>query len=233
MLCRSAADMPRETVHLNISSAQSYEAGALFFAVLAYPAANDEQSRQRFWLALCRQTIIDLARRYGEFAGQYQQIRPAFFIMNDKDAEKTYKAGMKRIGVRLFAAHRYGAPFLQEQLLQRRVNVGGLKTTVSNMASLAAADLGWSDGKKKDGEKNVLHRIFVPSKPVLHAAVALKVLFQTQLPGCDDAQKIGEVLVNKHNLKVAVEHAEDFRQMIHKLENPAIKDEETIKFVLS
>jgi hypothetical protein len=99
------------------------------------------------------------------------------------------------------------------------------------MAGLTSADLGKSDGEKKDGDKNVLHRIFVPSKPVLHAAVALKVIFQ-HLPGSSDGSKIGELLNNPQLLEDAVKRSEIIRMMIPRLKKPKIKEEETVQFVL-
>src|SRR5258706_12499368 len=170
--------MPRETISINISSNPCYEAGAAFLAALAYPAADQEPQRSDLWLALCRQTIIALANENFEgWSWQHQPIKPGFFIVSDDTAEKTCRDGFDLINDRLLAGHRYGAPFLKELELGRTIQVHGFRG-VSNMANLAAAELGMNDGGK-----NVLHRIFVPSKPVLHAAVAMHTVIQQHFAG--------------------------------------------------
>jgi hypothetical protein len=218
--------MPREIVHINISTLPPYEAGAVLLSWLAYPAANDEPSRLGFWAALCRHWIIDFASHNPQWAWNYQPIKPGFFTINEQTSEKVYRAGFKRIHHRLVAGHRYVAPFLVEQHLQRKVSVGGFKTTVNNMTALASLDLDVSN----DAE-NIKRRYFVPCKPVLHVAVAVKQLFQS-LSGNDDQGKLGELLINSHNIEVAVRLAEDFRPMILRLKDIEIEDEQTIQFVL-
>jgi hypothetical protein len=228
MLCRSAADMPRETISINISSNPCYEAGAAFLAALAYPAADQEPQRSDLWLALCRQTIIALANEnFEDWAWRHQPIKPGFFIVSDDTAEKTCRDGFDLINDRLLAGHRYGAPFLMELELGRTVPVHGLKATVSNMANLAAAELGM-----EDGEKNVLHRKFVPSKPVLHAAVAMQTVIQDHFAG-QPGINAGTLLHDIEFLGLVVERSEIIRMMIPRLKKPKIQENETIQFILS
>jgi hypothetical protein len=219
--------MPREIVAINISKVPPYEAGATLLSWLAYPAADQEPLRANFWAALCRQTIIALANEnFDGWAWRHQPIKPGFFVVSDDTAEKQFRDGFKMIEDRLLAGHRYGAPFLKGLEVGRVMQVGGFEAAVSNMANLTAAELGMNDG-----EKNVLHRIFVPSKPVLHAAVAMQSVIQEHFAG-QPGINAGTLLHDIGFLGLLVERSEIIRTMIPRLKKPKIKEEETVQFVL-
>lgn len=219
--------MARETISINISSVPCYEAGAAFLGAVAYPAANHEQKRLNFWQALCRKTIIDLAHEnFDEWSWKHQPIRPGFFTVSDDAATKALTAGFDLLGERMQAGHYYCVPFLKELELGRPLQVRGFTVGASNMANLAGADLGM-----RDGEKNVLNRIFVPSKPVLHAAAAIQWTIQERYAE-QTGIRLGTLLHDPELLGHVVERSEVIRGMIPRLKKHKIEESETIQFVL-
>jgi hypothetical protein len=132
--------MPRETIGINISTLPVYEAGAAFLACVAHPDPNQENERQKFWMALCRQTIVQMANQDGDWAWQTQSIKPGFFIIGDQTAENSLKRGFKLLKNRITAGHWYLLPFIQ-QLVDPELRIQGLAPSVTNMAILAADNL--------------------------------------------------------------------------------------------
>jgi hypothetical protein len=131
--------MPRETIGINISTLPVYEAGAVFLACVAHP--DDEKGRQSFYMALCRQTIIQMANQDSDWAWRAQPIKPGFFIIGDQTVEKVNNKGFKLLSDRIAAGHRYFMPFFLERWKDPKIRVHGLAPNVTSMAILAATDL--------------------------------------------------------------------------------------------
>ena len=214
--------MPRETVYIRLGSLPVYEAGAAFLACIAYPDSESDQGK--LWRALCRQTIVEMAIKHSDWAVEMQGIRPEHFTMRDDTAEKIVKAGFAQINDRILASTHYLMPFLKGAS-----HVSGLKTTVNNMAILALADIK-SDSVAKG---NMINRVFVPSRPVIHAAAALGMMTQEyHKTHADEGAYAGLILHHVTHLRTAVERSEQLRIALRELDNPKIPEEETIQFLL-
>jgi hypothetical protein len=232
--------MPRETVGINLHTVPTYEAGAVFLACLAHPGRNEEQDRQRLWVALCRQTLIHMANQDGDWAWQPHPIKPGFFIIGDQTAEKTIKRGFQRLEERLVAAHYYLMPLVKQLLVEQELRVEGFLPTVDSMAMLAAAQLGWSQGHSA----NVKSRVFNPSKPVIHAAAAIQVSLHILNRKYPDAASTvaanypigsfnaGMLLSWKELLEHIVLESERIRLCLPLLKRVKIAEDETIQFQL-
>jgi hypothetical protein len=219
--------MPRETIAINVSTLPIYEAGAVFLSCVAYP--DSENERQKFYMALCRETIIQMANQDGDWAWQPQSIKPGFFIIGDQTAEKAINKGFELLKKRIAAGHRYFMPFILERWNDPNLRVHGFEPKVTNMAILAATDLQWGD----DAGKNVMRRIFTPSRPVLHAGAALSCLTQAEYraaPPQGEQNAVRNLLHDSVKLSEVVQLAEIFRLTLSVMEKPKIKEEETIEF---
>jgi hypothetical protein len=224
--------MPREIILLD-RSAPAYEVGAQFLAVLAYPAAEEEHLRLIFWKALCRQTIIECAAADRDFASSNQAIKPEFFIeLTEEFAKKSVAAGFIKINERMVAGHWYAAPVLaQQEQLPQKIKVRGRPPTVNQMAIEAQGDLPWEG---LDNSQHVKSRVFAPSKPVLHAALAVQIVIQDHFAG-QPGINAGVILHDIEILALVVNRSEIVRAKILQLP-PArmrIDEADTIKFVLS
>jgi hypothetical protein len=223
--------MPREIISLD-RSAPAYEVGAQFLAVLAYPAVEEEHLRLIFWKALCRQTIVECGAADRDFASSHQAIKPEFFIeLTEEFAKKSVAAGLIKINERMVAGHWYAAPVLaQQEKLPEKILVRGRRPTVNQMAFEAQGDLPW---KGTDNVPHVKSRVFVPSKPVLHAALAVQTVIQDHFAG-QPGISTGALLHDIEFLALVVDRSEIIRAQILQLPPTKMRIDEadTVKFVL-
>ncbi len=221
--------MPRETVAINLTSLPVYEAGGVFLAWVAHPGTDEETKRERLYRALCREAIIQLAEGDAEFAWKPQALKPGFFIMGTDEARRVLKEGSICIRDRMTAAAWRLLPFIKQKLIGIEIKVEGLRLTAENMAIFAADDLGWKEGN----ESNVKTRIFKPTRPVIHAAAALAnahLLWRQHFPRRPFT--VGYLLRDRLLLETIVHSAETCRELLPKLANPKISEQETIQFIL-
>lgn len=232
--------MPRETVGINLTSLPVYEAGAVFLSSIAHP--HNETDRQNFWIALCRQTIIQTANQDGDWAWCHQLVKPGFFIIDDETATKQIKRGFRLLNERIIAGRWYLRSFLQK----RRSNL-----KVGDMALSALPDLQelskqfgpknkWRWGEDSNAPiNNIEHRIFKRSRPVVHAAAALADLAENadkaaKKQGARDTFRRTAALLLHYSelLSVTVDRSEKYRLLLPRLNKPGITDDETIQFLI-
>src|SRR5471032_874052 len=159
--------MPKEIIKLRRSRKTPYESAAHFFAILAYPEAEDRLERERFWQSLCRWAIVTRMAIEPDWGRTYQWIRPAVFSAEDTLHNAILKRGTKRVHQRLAAAN-YGAlPRLEELKFGKKLKaVEGYSPTLNNMAILMGEAMGW---KGDDSQATAKTKIWKPTRPVLHA----------------------------------------------------------------
>jgi hypothetical protein len=91
--------MPREIVRINVASKFPIEAGARFFATIAYPENRNE--RERYHLALCRLYVAARAKGDLDFASKLLPIVPAIFVSSDHECLRALKRGNNKLKHRL------------------------------------------------------------------------------------------------------------------------------------
>jgi hypothetical protein len=225
--------VPRETININLSTASTYEAGAVFLATIAHPGAGEQRIRERFFAVLCREMIKQRAAEDEEWASAPQSFRPVYSTIGDETAADAIKAGFTQLDRRFVAAERLFMPFAKQHVVGRPIRVGGFAVNVNNMANLALGDLNLGAGSIG----LVKSKVFKPSRPVLHAAAAL-VFFQKTLTAIDPGDIARVILYDAGALARVVQIAEEYRLLLPLLndtmspKNPVL-DEETIQFVLA
>jgi hypothetical protein len=210
--------VPRERISIDLSLPVFF-GGAAFLSTLAYPDASRIAARMRgtFSHALQRESILKMNE-----AGASLPADPEIFDnMDHATAKSIIEVGHQLVHQRLFAARHYAIPFLKQLLEVRPIKVHGFAITVENMANLAAVEL----GKKPSGVPNIKRRIFVPAKPVLHAAAA--VLTEVGV------RKINDLLFDLDLLSQVITVAELYRLALISLLNkagPQVADADTVQF---
>jgi hypothetical protein len=166
--CNVIVLMPRETVELRLSS-PTYEEAAKFMSHLSYPDPVDGLERERFWTAQCRWLILERAKIDKEWRETTQAIKPAIFFQDEKHYQRTHRRGIKLLRQRIVAADYIILPHMPVFSGGLPAKFGGFAPTVNNMAMFAAITL----GMREESASTFKSRIWGPSKPVAHAAMAL------------------------------------------------------------
>jgi hypothetical protein len=227
--------MPREIVRINVASKFPIEAGARFFATIAYPDNRNE--RERYYLALCRWYVLMRAQDDLRFASTSHFIVPAIFVSSDHDCVRTLNRGNKKLIHRLTATRWLVMPHLRDEKLEPlQVKEHGefIIPTINKMTLVAMEELGWTG--KTESVPTFKSKIWAPSRPVVHAAAAY-------LLGCCLAACIFpiEQQVDAYFFKACFEHpsmiatliglSEEYRLRLAEIEQFKIKEEETIQIL--
>jgi hypothetical protein len=229
--------MPREIVHINLSSKFPMEVGARFFSIIAYP--DDRERRHRFSLAISRIYVEWRAMVDPEFSNKLQYIVPEIFLPRLADAITTFKKGNKHLWHHITAAKWIALPHLMREGLQSvqvQTKLGELKLVVpkiKNMGIWAMGELGWQE--KATNVPTLKSKIWAPSRPVVHAAAAYGLW-------CEDAE---HVIPSEHQpdtffflvleyvpiIESILRKAEQFRQQLPSIKQFKIREEDTIQFL--
>jgi hypothetical protein len=157
-------------IEISASRIETYEVGAAFLTFLAYPGGKeDETARGWFSDVLCREALCAMALSDPEWSRQKQLIKPAYLLLDDKQADRYLKKGLGEIRNRLQAARMVRPFFQRAQTGDWPALVPGIKhwskSEVMNFMAI--------EGPIND-PKNIDHRSIKPSLPVLHLAAALE-----------------------------------------------------------
>jgi hypothetical protein len=220
--------MPRETIEIDFSALESYEAGALFFSVLAYPEA-DITRREAFRVALCRWYIVQRAEIDDDWKENSQAIKPLYFANDDKSSKTFLLNGFQCLHRRFNSAMYRSLPNLAGIH-----KVQDFPTTPYEMTRLGMLHL----GMKGKTNATYLTKTWKPSKPVTHAAAAFLALSTYLLEEADndDLQWMHFLFLfmkSKGLLFELLTHVELYRGDISKIAGLPIREEETIQFVPS
>src|SRR2546429_4480545 len=158
--------MPCETIRLHLST-PTPEPGAMFLSKLAYPDPVDAIARDEFMISLCRWIIRTGCEVAPDWAITPQLMRPAVFVGPDREWHKAFNRGANKLRDRFIAAGFIVYPHMLA-LAGITQRFDGYTATVQNMSQLAMEYMGW-DG---DSEATMKSRIWGPSRPVAHAALA-------------------------------------------------------------
>jgi hypothetical protein len=221
--------MAREIIKLSLSAPFRPEPAAIFFSTLAYPKADDANVRDQFRSALCRWAILTQCEMDGEWANAPQLVRPDIFIEGDREWHEAYKRGMRELDRRLFAADHIAMPhYLAWCGLLRSVE--GYQVTVENMSHLAMDFLRWTG----DSVSTLKSRIWGPSRPVIHAALALKmwcVESKEVLESIGGHRALLPLLIAPKALEGILAKSEFLRKCLPFIPQFRIKEEDTVQFL--
>jgi hypothetical protein len=227
--------MPREIVRINVASKFPIEAGARFFATIAYPDNRNE--RERYHLALCRFYVLWRAQRDIEFASKLHFIVPEIFVSSDHDCVQTLKRGNKKLNHRLTATRFLVMPhFRDEKLKPLKVEKDGefIIPTLNRMSLVAIEELGWTG--KAESIPTFKSKIWAPSRPVVHAAAAYLLWCYHAARMCPIEQQgdgcfLLACLEYPSTIATLIRTSEAYRLKLAEIEQFKIKEEETIQIL--
>ena len=218
--------MPRETIRINVSSLESYEAGAIFFSVMAYPDPVDVSEREKFRKSLCRHFIMTRASLDGDWGAKNQPIKPIYFLEEEKVAHSTLKRGLTKLRHRVNTA-----TFLTLPKFAGLERVEGLPTSIKEMSVLAMPEL----GMKGETASTYKSKIWKPSRPVTHAAAAFVALSRYFFEESDWSGTFQTMvywfLLYPDDFQELLLLAEKFRQEVGNIGGFPIPEDETIQFL--
>jgi hypothetical protein len=221
--------VPLETVGINLSGSQTYEAFAALIATVAHP--GDAGRRERFFSVLCRETIKQMAVADEKWACTPQMIKPIYFTIGDQISSDAMAAGTTELNRRFVDAHRRFLPHAIARTSSAKIRVAGFALSVNNLASLTLGDLGLGDSL------GLVKTRFNQSRPVLHAAAALVYYQQVLLPPAAGGHLARILAFDATALAGVVDMAEQFRLLIPFMPeiapNNPICDAETIQFMVT
>ena len=157
-------NMPRETMSIPLKSLPVYEASAVLFSTIAYPNPLDESQREKFRIALSRWAILARATIDSQWGGVAQEIKPQIFSQAEHLFLQSYERGSDLLARRVLCA----ATMIGPHLFKTPLRLYGVEPTVGNLAGIVAYALGMST----ESQKTVESRLWAPTKPVAHAAMA-------------------------------------------------------------
>ena len=155
---------------INCDPRHWFEESARFLTVLAWPEwASDQNRIEEMQEKLCQLAIRRRAERDPEWANRPQRIKPLYVGPDLKSVAMAEKNLRARIAKRAQAA-RMAIPLLRARLLGAPGRLPGAvkRLSIAEMASLFA------DQTTETDPKNVEKRVFRPSLPVMHMALALE-----------------------------------------------------------
>jgi hypothetical protein len=158
--------MPRQTVHIPLSSLPPYEAAAEFFSYIAFANPNEAIQRYEYRIALSRSAIMIRATVERNWGEAIHAIRPLLFSRPERLFQSILAEGNDRLCRRIICA----MPIIMSRLSTRKITIESY--VISNIDSIArkliAKFLGYSEGSRK----TIQGRLWPQTKPVAHAAAA-------------------------------------------------------------
>ncbi len=169
--------MPMPTINISLSSLPPYECGAILFTYLAFPEPAVEEDRGRIHAALCHLALRAISQ--DDPSGQWapQIIKPGYALLSESDVRNALRTMDRRLADRRQAAI-VAKPFLEQATTGQvpRLPPGVDQLSVENMAEYLL--LRSSPSPDKAEVKNFHGRVWRPSLPVIHLALALNMLFE-------------------------------------------------------
>jgi hypothetical protein len=225
--------MARETVGIHLSQDPLWEASAAFLAVLAHP--SDDAHRILFHQALCRSTILAMAKCDAVFAWSPQALKPGYFLMDESACSVALKQGGAELAEREAAAVSVG-PLFDAAL--PGASAGALKfqgIAYSNTAYHRHYLVNlWRGADNTEATiKKVATRIEAPARPVIHAVYALwKMVLLLRNNGVpDDSMALQVILTQREALSVVIDFAEQCRTLAPGIPALKVAEADLIQFV--
>lgn len=164
-------------VAIPLSTLPVYECGAVLFAYLAFPGANEENRRGDVQAALCHQILWGMGEEDQAWAWSPQTLKPGYLLQTEAEVRASLRTFDRRIRDRLVAA-RMVMPFILKGDSGRSPK---LPKAVRRLSIKQMAELVLPDANTADPE-NVETRAWKPSLPVLHLAAAVAVVINDVQP---------------------------------------------------
>lgn len=207
------------TVTIDYTRLNTYEAGALFLTHLAYPekTASDKQLGG-IYTSLCAIAQKQICCDSNKDDNTPQLVVPAYALRDESQILKDLKAFPRRMRDRAVAG-RMGAFFLKKAAMPEGSDIG-LPQCISRVSLNQVAAAVLEDSKNSEPE-NVETRIWRPSLPVIHIAVAIQVMLQDiAKAGVTDEVNFMYLMLDPFFVTYIISQAESYIPLITKNDLP-------------
>ncbi len=209
---RAEADTSRlipNCIGLPMSSQPVYESGAILFAYLAFPGPNEEKERTHAMITLCSTALHMMAEKDPASVWVPQLIKPGYLLFPEQSVDRVLRTFGRRLRDRLIAAL-MAFPLLKEAETGRASEMppGVTRLSVAQLATYAA------EFSAEESPVNVQSRVWAPSLPVIHLAMAT--VDATRLgreAGAMD-QQVHLLCCNPHFIRIVVAKAEKYERLL-------------------
>ena len=102
--------MTLDSISINIDELETYEAGAILLALLAYPEPNSDQQREDVQVSLSAQVLRAQMAVNPAWARERQWIRPIYALQENAKAQKALRTFKRRLRDRIVAGRKWRWP---------------------------------------------------------------------------------------------------------------------------
>ena len=219
-------------IRIPVSSRPIYECGAMLFAYLASPAPDEDPQRADLDAALCHLALRAAANENEHQLWSPQQLKPGYALLSESEVRVATRTVNRRLHDRLQAAI-IDKPFLEQAQTGQppRLPPGGEKLSLANMAEY----LLFRDKPDHDrGDVRNFHaRIWRPSLPVLHLAIALNLLFERTRPVGLDKLAVHDLIRSREAIQFLVETAQSLETLLTQIPALGLNKTPLLPFWLS
>jgi hypothetical protein len=217
------------TINVQLSTAPTYECGAVLFSYLAFPEDAAEARRADVHAALCHLALRATGDEDTSWLWTPALIKPGYALMREDDVKRAVRTMDSRLRDRLGAA--IVAKALLEELApdqQPRLPPGVDRPSI---AALNEYVMFRSRENSDHGDVRNFHtRVWRATLPVIHVAVALNVLFERTLAAGMGTLAVHDLVRSPEALAFLLQAATDLEHVI--LANPrfGISAKQLIRF---
>jgi hypothetical protein len=206
--------VPSDIQIIDINGSAPFEAGAQFFARLAYPAPQERNRRDQLYSALVRWAILWKSDLDDNWSRETLSVRPIHLVPDEAVYEKAFTRGLQILEDRYLVVDHIVIPILKKAKKQPVPLIGNLPPTFSNLAATAMASLGWEG----DSEKTFADDMWRPARPVVHAALSFmlfarkSVLVECMFDCMEDTTHLRAVVLASEILRLDISTADEFKK---------------------
>lgn len=200
-------------IELDLSSV--FEAGAVLLALLALPSGS-ETERGEIVASLCKLALKAQHNLNTVESSTAVPMKPLYALRSDDEVGRSLKKIERLLRDRVLAA-RMAILFLQhaEQGAQRKLPKDVSRLSLNEAANIAIQDMAGKGGVTGNEEPgNIETRIWRPSLPVIHLAVALTIAMQEVERAGKGEITIGHVLTHRWLIERIVVDGSRYTAMI-------------------
>jgi hypothetical protein len=173
----SSPSAESRTFLLNSTILEPFEIGAKLLAIACYPATDENDALQKAAEALCADTIRIKCTEYPESAQQWRDAYPAYSAIDERESRRRLRTFSNRLQRRMLAA-RMSLGFFERAITGKepRLPNGMKRHSLNELSKLVM------EQTHQSVPENFEHRIWRPSRPVIHIAAAMQVIARASEP---------------------------------------------------
>lgn len=204
-------------VGVRLSGSPTYEAGALLFSYLAFPELEADARRAEVHAALCNLALRATGDDNESWLWTPTTMKPGYALMREPTVQRGVRTMDRRLRDRLDAAI-VAKPLLEEAPSGQRPRFPpGVKAL--SLAALGGYVMFRNRDNHDQGDVRNFHsRVWQPSLPVIHLAVALNVLFERTLVSGMSKLAVHDLVRSSEAIEFLTHTATELEPMI--LANP-------------